>query len=183
MKTLVAIIRPPVGLSKYYTIKSASPCTTLLRPHVSYFTFSPSNGGPPLHESGAWMCRRGGVPANPRRPAARFCTKKPRRYMYHLGSKTPLACLPRLYHSFLFLGGGTLYSAALVPISRGFLGVLVHGTERLCTSYVVVQVAVQADLIRSISFSPDLVSSQPSRALVIRRPAASAFSARTTRVW
>src|SRR5262249_8428110 len=25
--------------SKYYTIKSASPCTTLLRPHVSYFTF------------------------------------------------------------------------------------------------------------------------------------------------
>src|SRR5262249_36398241 len=45
MKTLLAIIRPPVGLSKYYTIKWASLCTTLLRPHVSYFTFSPSNGG------------------------------------------------------------------------------------------------------------------------------------------
>src|SRR5262249_61153584 len=45
MKTLVAIVRPPVGLSKYYTIKWSSPCTTLLRPHVSYFTFSPSNGG------------------------------------------------------------------------------------------------------------------------------------------
>src|SRR5262249_49572418 len=44
MKTLVAIIRPPVGLSKYYTIKWASRYTTLLRPHVSYFTFSPSNG-------------------------------------------------------------------------------------------------------------------------------------------
>ena len=135
MKTLVAIIRPPVGPSKYYTIKWASPCTTLLRPHVSYFTFSPSNRG-----------------------AGGFCTKRPQRYMYHLGSKTPLACLPRLYHSFLFLGGGTGTSAALVPILRGFLGILAHGTERLCTSYVVVQVAVQADLIRSISFSPDLVS-------------------------
>ena len=31
--------------SNYYTIKWASPYTTLLRPHVSYFTFSPSNGG------------------------------------------------------------------------------------------------------------------------------------------
>src|SRR5262249_29308363 len=51
--------------------------------------------------------------------------------------------------------------------------------KTLCTNPHV----VQADLIRSISFSPDLVSSQPSRALVIRRPAASAFSARTTRVW
>ena len=87
-----------------------------------------------------------------------FCTNRPQRYMYHLGSKTPLACLPRLYHSFLFLGGGTGTSAALVPNLRGFLGILAHGTERLCTSYVVVQVAVQADLIRSISFSPDLVS-------------------------
>src|SRR5262249_50400793 len=27
--------------SKYYIIKWASPCTTLLRPHVSYFTFTP----------------------------------------------------------------------------------------------------------------------------------------------
>src|SRR5215472_7877505 len=31
-----------------------------------------------------------------------LCTREPQRYMYHLGSKTHLACLPRLYHSFLF---------------------------------------------------------------------------------
>jgi len=68
-----------------------------------------------------------------------------------------------------------LRRVALVPILRGFLGFLAHVPERLCNGYSVLQpgAVLRADLIRSISFSPALVSSQPSRALVIRRPAAS----------
>src|SRR5262249_6232930 len=68
---------------KYYTIKWASPCTTLLWPHVSYFTFSPSNGG-----GGPSVTSGHEVTCNP--PAA-----------------SPLACLPGLVTTFLFLGGVT----------------------------------------------------------------------------
>ena len=78
-------------------------------------------------------------PCAPPRARGGFCTKKPRRYMYSLGSKSPLACLPRLYHSFLFLGGGTRYRAPLVAIWCGFLAFLALGTTRLRINHLVVQ--------------------------------------------
>src|SRR5262249_54101644 len=107
-----------------------------------------------------------------------FCTKKRRRYMYCPGSKLSLACLPGGVPTFPFPRGWYRYNRAtcahLAHVS------LIFGGRYKAPLYQ--RHVVQAGLIRSISFFPALVSSQPSRALVIRRPAASAFSARTTRV-
>jgi hypothetical protein len=53
MKTLAAIIRPPVGpFQILYYLMGLTFARPLLRPHVSYFTFGPSNDGktrPPPH--------------------------------------------------------------------------------------------------------------------------------------
>src|SRR6516225_7864124 len=98
--------------------------------------------------------------------------------MYRPGSKLP-CLLARGCTNFPFPRGWYRYSRVTCAHFARVSLIFGVGTKHpLYQAHV-----VHAGLIRLISFSPALVSSQPSRALVIRRPFSSVFSARTTRVW